>query len=56
MKRLALASFLLLTIAAPAHAQDENYGGGPATEFGENAPRNYESSQNFAFEIKLGPY
>ena len=56
MKRLALASLLSLALAAPAHAQDENYGGGPATEFGENAPHNYESSQNFAFEIKLGPY
>jgi hypothetical protein len=56
VRRLALASVLWLAVVTPAHAQDENYGGGPATEFGENAPRNYESSQHFAFEIKLGPY
>ena len=58
MKRLALASLLSLAVVvpAPAHAQDENFGGGPATDFGENAPRSYESPQHFAFEVKLGPY
>ena len=56
MNRLALASVILIALATPVHAQDDNFGGGPATEFGENAPRHYESSQHFAFEIKLGPY
>ena len=57
MKRLAL--FLALAaapalVAAPALA-DENFGGYPP-RFGENAIRNYESSQRFAVELKFGPY
>jgi hypothetical protein len=49
---LALASLVLT--ASPALAK-EGIGGNPP-EFGENAPRNYESSQWFAFELKFGPY
>ena len=57
MKRLASAiavAALLATAAAVAHA-DEGIGGAPPS-FGENAPRNYQSSQHFAAELKLGPY
>ncbi len=52
MNRLAFAALLIM--AAHAHAQ-EGIGGNPPA-FGENAPRNYESSQRFAFELKFGPY
>jgi hypothetical protein len=44
----------LLFFAARAHAED-TIGGNPP-RFGENAPRNYESSQRFAVELKFGPY
>jgi hypothetical protein len=45
---------LAVFVAAPAHGQ-EGVGGMPP-KFGENAARNYQSSQWFAFELKLGPY
>jgi hypothetical protein len=51
--RLALVALLAPAVAAA----DKYYGGDQATpEFGENAPRNYQSSQYFAFELKFGPY
>jgi hypothetical protein len=57
VKRLASATLVaaaLGLVAAPAHAED-TIGGNPPT-FGENATRQYESSQRFAVEIKFGPY
>lgn len=58
MKRPALATAVvaaaLCVVAARAHAEDAI--GGYPPRFGENAPRNYESSQRFAVEIKFGPY
>lgn len=52
MKRLLLAAALV--VAARVHAE-EGIGGSPPS-FGENAPREFESSQRFAAELKLGPY
>jgi hypothetical protein len=55
--RSLLIAGALVTVAAaatPALAQ-QGIGGSPP-RFGENAPRNYESPQRFALEIKFGPY
>lgn len=54
MKR-ALAAFVLCAAFAPSLRAEEGVGGA-APRFGENAPRNYQSSQWFAFELKFGPY
>jgi len=54
---LTAAATLTAVLAAgaqPALAK-EGIGGTPPT-FAENAPRNYESPQRFAFELKFGPY
>jgi hypothetical protein len=58
VKRAASAAAIVALIAcAAAHAAaEEPIGGMPAPSFGENAPRNYQSSQHFAAEIKFGPY
>lgn len=59
MKRLVFvfAAAFTLALSAPAGA-DYGSGGssGSAPTFGENTPRNYQSSQWFALEIKFGPY
>ncbi len=58
MKRLAFALVLVAAAAWPAldGARAEEGIGGTPPHFGENAPRNYQSSQWFAFELKFGPY
>jgi hypothetical protein len=56
VKRAASAiAVAALLAAAPAARAEEPIGGAPPS-FGENAPRNYQSSQHFAAEIKFGPY
>jgi hypothetical protein len=46
-----------LLLSAAAHAKDEQpYGSTQPPRFGENAPRSYQSSQWFAFELKMGSY
>jgi hypothetical protein len=52
---IALAATAALVASATPAAAKEGIGGDPP-QFGENAPRNYESSQWFNFEIKFGPY
>jgi len=52
---LALAWITTLA-AAPARADYGSSGSSTAPSFGENAPRDYQSSQWFALEIKFGPY
>src|SRR5438552_12616270 len=50
--------FAFLLLAAPAHAKEEEkvYGSTLPPKFGENAPKDYHSSQYFAFELKMGEY
>jgi hypothetical protein len=53
MRFLVAALFL----SAVAHAKDDRvYGTTQPPKFGENAPREYHSSQWFAFELKMGSY
>lgn len=59
MKRLAslvVLGLVLVSVALAANARAEEVGGQPPPAFGENAPRDYQSSQHFAFELKFGPY
>lgn len=47
----------LLCAATAAHAKDDHvYGTSEPPKFGENAPKDYHSSQWFAFELKMGSY
>jgi hypothetical protein len=50
-----LFAFLLATSAAQAK-DDRVYGTTLPPKFGENAPKDYHSSQYFAFELKMGSY
>jgi hypothetical protein len=44
-------------LAKPSLKEEERpYGTTQPPKFGENAPRNYQSSQWFAFELKMGSY
>ena len=56
MKRALAVSFFAFAFALAASARAEEGMGGAPPKFGENAPRNYQSSQWFAFELKFGPY
>ena len=48
-----VAAAMTLAAAAPAQAKK---GVAATPAFGENAPKNYQSSQWFAFELKFSPY
>jgi hypothetical protein len=57
MRLLALALLLSVTASAKVVKEEERtYGTTQPPKFGENAPKNYQSSQWFAFELKMGSY